>query len=60
MPPYVVFHNAVLKRVATSCPTTLDELLDIKGIGPTKLERYGSAVLAIVVQHESTVGKEQD
>ena len=60
VPPYVVFHNAVLRRVATSCPTTLDELLDIKGIGPTKLERYGSAVLAIVAQHESTIGKEQN
>lgn len=47
-PPYVVFHDSVLKRIAANHPTTLDELLAIKGIGPRKLEQHGQAVLAIV------------
>jgi ATP-dependent DNA helicase RecQ len=46
--PYVVFHNAVLRSIAAHCPTTLNELEAIKGIGPKKRETYGHAVLAIV------------
>ena len=47
-PPYAVFHDKTLKAIATQRPTSLDELLAIKGIGPAKLEAYGKAVLAIV------------
>jgi ATP-dependent DNA helicase RecQ len=48
VPPYVIFHDSVLKSIATSRPTSLGELAAIKGIGPRKLEQYGSAVLGIV------------
>jgi ATP-dependent DNA helicase RecQ len=47
-PPYIVFHDTVLKRIAAAQPVTLDELAAIKGIGPKKLEQYGSAVLALI------------
>ncbi len=47
-PPYVVFHDAALKRIAARRPNTPAELLTIHGIGPRKLEAYGQAVLAIV------------
>jgi ATP-dependent DNA helicase RecQ len=58
-PPFIVFHDKVLKRIATSCPTTEQELADIKGIGPRKLEQYGPAVLEIVASHQegSSPGK---
>lgn len=46
-PPYIIFHDVVLKRIAASRPRTLEELLAIKGVGPHKLEQYGPAVLAI-------------
>jgi ATP-dependent DNA helicase RecQ len=51
-PPYVVLHDVVLKRIAATRPTGWDELAAIKGIGPKKLERYGSAVLAVVANHK--------
>jgi ribonuclease D len=48
VPPYIVFPNKVLEAIAAQQPTTLEELEGIPGIGPAKLEQYGSAVLAIV------------
>jgi ATP-dependent DNA helicase RecQ len=47
-PPYVVFHDRTLKEIAARHPSNDAELLDIKGVGPHKLETYGKAVLAIV------------
>lgn len=48
LPPYVVFHNTVLRRIAAHRPATLDELEAIKGIGPKKREEYGLAILAVI------------
>jgi ATP-dependent DNA helicase RecQ len=47
-PPYVVFPDATLKRIAASRPTDLDGLAAIKGVGPRQLEQYGHSVLAVV------------
>ncbi len=47
VPAYVVFHDATLAAIAAARPRTLDELRGISGIGATKLERYGAALLAI-------------
>jgi DNA helicase-2/ATP-dependent DNA helicase PcrA len=46
VPPYVVFHDAVLHAIADARPATLGELAQISGVGPAKLERYGAEVLA--------------
>jgi ATP-dependent DNA helicase RecQ len=48
VPPYVVFHNTVLQRIAARRPEGLDELSAIKGIGPRKLEQYGQAILDVI------------
>jgi ATP-dependent DNA helicase RecQ len=48
VPPYVIFHDAVLREIATIRPASLDELGEIKGVGASKLARYGSGVLEIV------------
>ncbi len=48
VPPYVVFHDTVLHAIAAAQPTSLGELAQIAGVGPTKLERYGSDVLALL------------
>ena len=45
VPAYVVFHDATLDEVARRRPQSLDDLADISGIGPTKLERYGTEVI---------------
>jgi DNA helicase II / ATP-dependent DNA helicase PcrA len=51
VPAYVVFDNKVLRAVAGARPTSNAELLEVPGVGPVKLERYGAAVLEIVSRH---------
>ena len=50
VPPYVIFHDTVLRDIAAVHPASLAELSLIKGVGASKLERYGTAVLAILSQ----------
>jgi ATP-dependent DNA helicase RecQ len=51
IPPYVIFHDSVLRDIAALRPTTLDELSEIKGVGASKLERYGTRVLGVLSTH---------
>jgi ATP-dependent DNA helicase RecQ len=46
VPPYVIFHDATLRDIAAACPPDLDGLGQVKGVGASKLARYGRAVLA--------------
>jgi len=62
VPAYVVFHDSTLTSIAASRPASLAELARISGVGPTKLERYGEEVLAVLrerreeeVEHERGV-----
>ena len=50
MPPYVIFHDATLRLIAASPPSTLDELRLINGVGETKLTRYGQQILDLLAQ----------
>ncbi|MBW3534695.1 MAG: ATP-dependent DNA helicase [Gemmatimonadetes bacterium] len=45
VPAYVVFHDRTLREMAQRRPATAVELLDVPGVGPAKLERYGQAFL---------------
>jgi superfamily I DNA/RNA helicase len=48
VPAYVVLHDRHLDGVAARAPATLDELAGCDGIGPTKLDRYGDDILAVL------------
>jgi ATP-dependent DNA helicase RecQ len=48
VPAYVVFSDATLLAIAARRPRSEAELLEVSGVGLTKLERYGAAVLAEV------------
>jgi len=48
VPAYVVFSNATLEAIAAARPTSMVALGRVKGLGPTKLARYGSEVLAVL------------
>jgi ATP-dependent DNA helicase RecQ len=45
VPAYVIFHDATLREIATTKPTTLAELGTISGIGENKLAKYGQPIL---------------
>jgi DNA helicase-2/ATP-dependent DNA helicase PcrA len=48
VPAYTVFTDLTLQAIAELRPTTPEQLLAITGVGPDKLQRYGSQVLALV------------
>jgi ATP-dependent DNA helicase RecQ len=48
----VIFHDATLLEVARRQPGSLAALADIPGIGRSKLDRYGTAVLAVIAGGE--------
>ncbi|PPQ28542.1 DNA helicase RecQ [Rhodopila globiformis] len=48
IPPYVIFHDSVLRDIAAMRPISLEELAQIKGVGASKLERYGERVLGVL------------
>src|SRR6201987_2806077 len=50
LPPYVIFHDSTLTEVARRRPASLAALAEIPGIGRSRLERYGGAVIAVVAE----------
>ena len=48
VPPYVVFHDAALRAMASERPTTRGELAAIPGVGAKKLEAWGDAFLEVI------------
>ena len=44
----MIFHDKTLQEIAAARPTTPDSLAGIGGVGASKLERYGEAVLRVV------------
>ncbi len=51
VPPYVIFHDSVLREMAAARPATLADLSRIPGIGARKLADYGDAFLQVI--HEA-------
>jgi DNA helicase-2/ATP-dependent DNA helicase PcrA len=48
VPAYVVFTDLTLQAIAETKPSTESELLAISGIGASKRDKYGDAVLALL------------
>jgi len=48
VPPYVIFNDATLYEIASSKPRNFAQLAPVKGIGASKLQRYGAAVLEVL------------
>lgn len=48
VPAFVVFDDSTLRLVAAHLPATESGLLSLRGIGPAKLESYGSELMGIV------------
>ncbi len=46
VPAYVVAHDATLLAVVAARPASLVELGRVKGMGPARVERYGTEILA--------------
>ncbi|MFV0981354.1 DNA helicase RecQ [Latilactobacillus sakei] len=49
VPPFVIFSDKTLYSMCEIMPTSLTEMLDVKGVGENKLEKYGELFLDILV-----------
>jgi ATP-dependent DNA helicase RecQ len=54
VPPYVIFHDATLKEMLDTLPTSDAELLTITGVGESKLEKYGADFLSVLRRFAET------
>ncbi len=48
VPPYVIFHDSVLREMALTRPSSLSAMGHITGVGARKLEAYGDAFLGVL------------
>jgi superfamily II DNA helicase RecQ len=48
----VVFHDSTLAAIAAARPENSERLARIKGVGPSKLARYGPALLTLLAQQQ--------
>ena len=48
VPAYIVFSDATLVDMCKKCPTTLNEMLDVSGVGRVKLNLYGDRFLQVL------------
>jgi ATP-dependent DNA helicase RecQ len=52
LPPYVIFHGSTLIEIARRRPGSLPALANISGVGSSKLERYGSAIIDLIAEKD--------
>lgn len=48
VPPFVIFSDKTLHEMCSQLPSSLSELLNVKGIGESKLDKYGEQFLAVI------------
>ena len=48
VPPYVIFHDSVLRDMAARRPTSRAKLAVLSGIGARKLDAYGDAFIQVI------------
>jgi len=51
VPPYLIFHDSVLRDMTGFKPRTLAALGELPGIGTRKLDNYGAAFLDTILEH---------
>lgn len=50
LPPYVILHDKTIAALSAAKPRSADALLEVNGLGPAKVEKYGHAILAVIDQ----------
>jgi ATP-dependent DNA helicase RecQ len=51
-PPFLILPDATLRLLAEQQPQTLEQLPQVKGLGPKKIEQFGQELLAILGTEE--------
>ncbi len=48
IPPYLIFSDASLEEMAATKPSTVEDFLDISGVGKKKLQDYGKPFMKVI------------
>ena len=48
VPAYIIFSNATLSDMALKRPCSMDEFMEVSGVGAVKARRYGEAFIALI------------
>lgn len=51
LPPYVVFQDISITLMATNYPITMDELLQIQGVGQGKAKKFGAEFIELIKRY---------
>ena len=54
VPPYVIFHDSSLQEMCSNLPQNMEEFLLVSGVGERKMEKYGAAFMAVIMDHTGT------
>jgi len=49
VPAYVIFHDKTLVELADKRPHSFEEMLEINGIGESKLKKFGQTLLDVIL-----------
>jgi ATP-dependent DNA helicase RecQ len=52
VPPYVIFHDSTLRELASRRPLTHEAMRGISGVGEQKLQRFGTAFIAVIQEQD--------
>lgn len=52
MPPYIIFTDVALKEMCRHMPVTKEEMLNVKGVGEFKYEKYGERFIQVIRQYK--------
>lgn len=56
-PAFIVFGDKTLRAIAHARPTTLEQMLDVKGVGPAKLSAFGKQFIQAIADHQQSVNE---
>lgn len=51
LPPYVIFQDPSLEEMATTFPTTKEELAQVNGVGMGKVNKFGKEFIEVIKQY---------
>jgi len=55
MPPYVIFHDSVLRKFAKMKPMTKEEMVALEGVGERSFDKYGVYFMKVIRSSYSSV-----
>ncbi len=59
VPPYIIFNNDTLDDLVETMPSSENELLKVKGIGPKKISSFGSSILSTIASYRISCGLDE-